>query len=128
MDGAVGKRGSIAVIERFIRSLKDECTRRISVPLRKADFDREISSYLAWYAEARPHMSLGGRTPNEVYYGRQPANEAPRLETRLKYPRDAWCASPQAPVKGRRGVRVDIEVTLFEGRQHLPVIALKTVA
>jgi hypothetical protein len=55
-------------------------------------------------------------------------NEAPRLETRLKYPRDAWGASPQAPVKGRRGVRVDIEVTLFEGRQHLPVVALKTVA
>jgi len=101
--GAVGKYGSIAVIERFIRSLKDEWLRRMSIPLRKRDFDREVQVYLDWHAEHRPNMSLGGRTPNEVYSDRPPANEAPRLETRLKYPPDAWVASPQASVKGRRG-------------------------
>ncbi len=31
--GAVGKHGSIAILERFIRSMKTECTRRILVPL-----------------------------------------------------------------------------------------------
>ena len=30
--GAVGKHGSIAVLERFFRSMKTECTRRILVP------------------------------------------------------------------------------------------------
>jgi transposase InsO family protein len=29
--GAVGKTGSIAVVERFIRTLKDECTRRLAI-------------------------------------------------------------------------------------------------
>ena len=33
--GAVGKHGSIAVVEHFIRTLKDECTRRVVVPLRR---------------------------------------------------------------------------------------------
>jgi transposase InsO family protein len=36
--GAVGKYGSVAVVERLIRSLKTECTRRILVPYRCADF------------------------------------------------------------------------------------------
>jgi len=102
--------------------------RRISIPLRRRDFDREVQVYLAWYAEHRPHMALGGMTPNGVYYCQRPANEAPRLETRLKYPRDAWVASPQAPVKGRRGVRLDIEVVGFEGRRQLPVVRLVRVA
>ena len=31
--GAVGKHGSIAVVERAIRTLKNECTRRILLPL-----------------------------------------------------------------------------------------------
>ena len=35
--GAVGKKGSIAVIERFIRSLKRECLRVILVPLSEMD-------------------------------------------------------------------------------------------
>jgi transposase InsO family protein len=116
--GAVGKYGSIAVIERFNRTLKAECTRRITVPLRKREFERAVSSYLEWHAEHRPHMALGGRTPNE----------APRVETRRKYPRDAWVASPQAPVKGRRGRRVDIAVAYFKGRQHLPVVTLTPAA
>lgn len=33
--GAIGKHGSIAVVERLIKILKDECTRRILVPYRK---------------------------------------------------------------------------------------------
>jgi transposase InsO family protein len=33
--GAVGKHGSIAIVERFIRSMKQECTRRLVVPLRR---------------------------------------------------------------------------------------------
>jgi hypothetical protein len=58
------------------------------MPLRKQDLVRELAAYFDWYAEHRPHTHLRGRTPNEVYFGRRPANEVPRLEPRLKYPRD----------------------------------------
>ena len=44
--GAVGKSGSIAVVERFIRTLKSDCTRRICVPLRRRDFRAELSEVL----------------------------------------------------------------------------------
>ena len=41
--GAIGKYGSLAVIERFIRSLKNECTRLLPiVPLARTAFAREL--------------------------------------------------------------------------------------
>src|SRR5947209_7174625 len=56
--GAVGKRGSIAVVERFILSLKNEATRVWSVvPLVRRAFQREASRYLCWYNAYRPHMT-----------------------------------------------------------------------
>ena len=85
--GAVGKRGSIALIERFIKSLKDEWLRRITVPFRLGSMRTELSIYFAWFNEHRPHQSLGGRTPLEVYEGSAPANEMPRLEPRERWPR-----------------------------------------
>ena len=126
--GAAGKKGSIAVIERLIRSIKDEFLRRIRIPLVVEAMHADIQSYADWYNEHRPHEYLRGRTPNEVYFDRPAANEAPRYETRLKYPRDGWVASPQAPVKGRRGARLDIEVTQYAGRPELPIVALRQVA
>jgi hypothetical protein len=39
-----------------------------------------LTSFLAWYNDHRPHMRLGGRTPNEVYFGQHPANRRPRIE------------------------------------------------
>jgi transposase InsO family protein len=72
--GAVGKHGSIAVIERFIRSLKTECTRNLVVPYRREAIRREVGLYAAWYNEYRPNQALGGRTPNEVREGVEPAN------------------------------------------------------
>jgi hypothetical protein len=100
-------------------------------------FRREPTSvavYVRWFNEHRPHTYLRGRTPNEVYFGRKPANEQPRLEPRLEYPQDAWCASPpaggspQTSVRGRRGVRLALEVSHFEGKRHLPVVALRRAA
>ena len=40
--GAVGQLGSIAVVERFILTLKNECTRVILVPLRREAFHQEL--------------------------------------------------------------------------------------
>ena len=75
--GAVGKYGSIAVIERFIRTLKSECTRRIVVPLRRRNMRTELTCHLDWYSEHRPHDALDGRTLNEVYFDRPATSEAP---------------------------------------------------
>ena len=36
--GAIGRHGSIAVVERLIRTIKDEGTRRIVIPQRQASF------------------------------------------------------------------------------------------
>jgi len=42
--GAVGKYGSIAVVERFIRTLKSECTRRLLVPYERNALHRELAA------------------------------------------------------------------------------------
>lgn len=57
--GAVGKKGSIAVIERFFLTLKNECTRRLLVAFRESSFRRELDAYLSWYKRASP--ALGNR-------------------------------------------------------------------
>ncbi len=126
--GAVGRHGSLAVIERLIRTVKDECTRRIMVPLRVEKVRAELDAFFRWYNGQRPHMALRGRTPDEVYFWRKAADEQPRYEPRRKYPRDAWCASTQTKVKGRRGVRLRLDVSHFEGRKHLPLLSVRPAA
>ena len=126
--GAVGKYGSIAVVERFIRTLKDECTRRVSIPLRRHDMRRELTCHLDWYNEHRPHEFLVGITPNEVYHDRPAANEMPRIEVRPHWPPDASCAASETAVDGVSGQKVELLVSYHAGRKHLPVIRLKRVA
>ena len=48
---------------RFWRSLKDECCRRIVVPLGLVEMQSELDVYTAWYNQHRPHRALGGATP-----------------------------------------------------------------
>jgi putative transposase len=126
--GAIGKHGSIAVIERFIRTMKEECTRSLLVPYDGAALRREISLYISWYNDHRPHSLLKARTPNEIYYGRPPACTAPRFEPRQAWPRGSPCAAPQAPVRGRRAARLKLRVSYFSGRKHLPIVQLNRAA
>jgi len=98
------------------------------VPLRLDEMRAELSSWFRWYNGCRPHMALRSRTPDEVYRDLEPANEQPRYEPRRRYPLDAWCASPQTKVKGRRGVKLRLDVSCFEGRRHLPVVGIRPVA
>jgi putative transposase len=127
--GAIGKSGSIAVIERFIRTLKSECTRLLSVVsyVRRA-FQRELSLFIEWYNEHRPHDTLKGATPNEVYFKRRQANQAPRFEPRSAYPRGSPCAKPQTLVKGQPGVRLHLDIAFVSGRSHLPRVTLRRAA
>jgi hypothetical protein len=61
--GAVGKKGSIALIERCWRTLKHTLRLRFRRPLTKADLQRRAGYALVHYAFCRPHSALGGATP-----------------------------------------------------------------
>jgi len=127
--GAVGKKGSIAVIERFILSLKQEALRRVLVPLGVQAMQGIVEQYLTWYNEHRPHTALGGKTPNEVFEGTVPATERPRFEPRRRYPlrTPPARAAPKA-VRGKRGVVLQLVVKRLDDQPHLPVVELRRAA
>ena len=120
--------GSIAVVERFILTLKTECTRRILISFRRDAVRRELQMFTDWYNEARPHMTPGGKTPDEVYFRRRPANRRPRIEPRNCWPRGAPCAKPWALVAGSPGARFSLELGYHSGCRYLPIVALKRAA
>ena len=120
--GAIGKYGSIAVIERFNRSLKNEFTRRFLLPMNIDKMQTELDIYVEWFNAERPHQFLGGRTPDEVYHRKAPANSLPQFETRENLP-----ASPQRPTRGPCGAKLKLVVEPFKGRRHLPVVRLRRV-
>jgi len=117
--GRIGEPASIAIVERFIRSMKDECTRCLLVPMSLAGMRREIHLYTTWYNTQRTHMGLGGKTPQGVYEGR--ARRGQRFE-----PRPRWPHQPHRRKTG--GDRFRLHVTYIEGRKHLPVIELRRAA
>jgi DNA invertase Pin-like site-specific DNA recombinase len=126
--GAVGQHGSIAVAERFILTLKSCCLRVLSfVPLRLRAFRREVELFFAWYND-RPHTTLQGATPDEIYFARPPACRAPRFEARSAWPRASPCSKPQTLVKGQAGVKLSVNVSFVAGRRHLPRVSLTRAA
>jgi hypothetical protein len=76
-------------------------------------FRIQLTSFLAWYNEHRPHMRLGGRAPNEVYFRRHPANRRPRIEPRTHSLRRSRCARPQTLVAGQPGDRFTFKLGRF---------------
>jgi hypothetical protein len=125
--GAVGQYGSIAIIERTFRTLK-ECIRALAaVPLVRRSFLHELDLIVAWYND-RPHTTLHGATPDEVYFGRRPVCRQPRFEPRPGWPRAAPCAKPVVLVKGQPGVRLSFSVELVAHRRHLPCIVITRAA
>ena len=126
--GAVGKHGSIAVVERFIRTMKDEATRRIVIPQHRAALNRELNAFFVWYNEHRPHTKLGGKTPNEVYFRLRPENRRPRIEPRKRWHRPLPCARPSTLIAGQPGDRFELNVDWHDGRRHLPIVSLKRAA
>ncbi len=120
--GAVGKHGSIAVIERFIRSLKDEALGRLRLmPLAVTEMTAEVDAYACWYNAERPHQALGGDTPAERMTGLIPARQSRRIETRPRHPLPR--GSPRTRCR-RMTEPVSLTVTHVRSRAHLPVPVL----
>ena len=126
--GAVGKHGSIAVIERFILTLKKNYVPFTLVPSNRKTFIKHLQLFVLWYNEHRPHTALAGKTPHEVYYRLLGRNKTVRFEPRTRWPVRSRCASPQAPIQGLPGTRLALQVTYLGGRRTLPVVKLKTAA
>ena len=124
--GAIGEHGSIAVLERFFRSLKTEMLRKLPwVPLAMNKLAAEVTAYVGWYHEHRPHQGLGGVTPLELRTGTRPAAQQRRIETRPGYP----LRDKRAKTKARRPTgKLVLVVEHFGGREHLPVVSLREAA
>jgi len=128
--GAIGKYGSVALVERFWRSLKEEAFGFVLCvpPLGLCEMSALCKAYVGWFNEWRPHQALGGRTPHEVFEGVLPAHRKPRLEPRARYPARAACARPRVPVRGNPGVKLELIVSHPEQAPHLPLVELNTAA
>jgi putative transposase len=126
--GAIGQHGSIALLERFVRTLKQECCAMIGVPYSLDAMQGELVQFFRWYCDLRPHQSLRGATPAEVYEGRKPANQQPRLEPRARYPARSPCAAPRVPAHRPRGAKLRLAVKCQDGARHLPIVELTRVA
>ena len=122
--GKISEHGSIARVERFHRSMKDECTRRIIVPTSQSEFEHELTHWMRWYNSHRPHMSLKGRTPDEVFFKKRAANTLPRIEPRASLKHSSPCAKPRTMMAGKAGRKIDVQIAFLEGRKHLPIIQI----
>jgi transposase InsO family protein len=70
--GAVGQHGSIAVTERVNRTLKEEWLRRVPLIRGRGHLAELCAGFSLWYNEWRPHMTLRGLRPGDVYGREQP--------------------------------------------------------
>jgi hypothetical protein len=124
--GAIGRKGSIATVERFFLALKTEMLSRLAlVPFRLCAMQHEVRAYAFWYNQYRPHTSLGGRTPAEVRDGLVAACDRPAVEPRARYP-----LARGQPTRMARRVRGKLELVVehVDGRAHLPIVSLRQAA
>jgi putative transposase len=109
--GAIGKTGSIAIVERLWRTLKETLSLRPLKPLTRADLERRLKTGLLHYAYLRSHHALAGATPAEVYFGIRPAH-----------------LSAVSPPRGRPGERspgLGLVVVHLDPERCLPVLIPK---
>ncbi len=77
--GAVGKHGSISVTERVIKTLKYEWLKRVPIIKGFDHLTTLCEEFECWYNNWRPHMTLDGIRPDDVYYDKKP--EKPKRDS-----------------------------------------------
>ncbi len=87
--GAVGQSGSIALLERFWRSLKDEYARGLFLCRPVRSIEADVARYARWFNAERPHQGLGD--PDT----RRGPREAPTKSAARSGPRGAPGALPR---------------------------------
>ncbi len=123
-SGAIGKKGSIALVERFIRSMKTEGLRCIIIPMTLLAMNRELAFFARWYNVHRPHQSLDGAPPAEVRDGCKPAHKVFGYETRAMHPLYGRITKRRGIERVERMTKLELIVSNVEGRQHLPIVEL----
>jgi hypothetical protein len=106
--GAVGKTGSIALIERFWKTAKQLLGLPFYKPLLARELSRRIETTFFYYTHLRPHHGLGGATPQEILTASRPLH----LEA-------------VAPPRGRPGERaapVPFHTAFLEAGRPLPYL------
>jgi transposase InsO family protein len=90
--GAVGRHGSIALIERMWRTAKETLDFDSVRPNVPAILAERVAVIVDYYSTRRPHMALGNATPEEIHTGRPS-----RAHSAKRVPR-AWRGEPSPPV------------------------------
>jgi hypothetical protein len=106
--GAVGKHGSIGIIDRFFRTIKDALGLRTWRSLQREDLERRLDTALTHYSLHRPHQSLAGATPGEIYFGFEPT-----------------CRSAVPPRRARDGDSANVvpfRIAHLDAGQRFPII------
>lgn len=101
--GAVGKKGSIGVIERLWRSMKHEYVRHLFLYRPMGALESRLRRWCRWHNAERPHQGLGQQTPDDIYRHR-----------------------PPRPTRNLTGGT--LHVRFFDGDRRLPVLRLDDAA
>lgn len=89
--GAIGRSSSVALIERFWRTLKAALRLPLFRPLTQADLERRLAFAVLHYTFHRPHKGLAGATPAEILFG------WPQAASRAVHPPRGTPGSPTPP-------------------------------
>jgi transposase InsO family protein len=114
--GAIGRTGSIAIIERLWRTLKEMLELRVVPPLSLSHLEHRVELGLCYYATWRPHQGLRGATPAELYFGQQPAGH------------DAVPPPRAGPGTMSGPGKLPFEVVYLDAEQRLPFLVPTTLA
>jgi transposase InsO family protein len=106
--GAVGKHGSIGIIDRFFRTLKESLGLATWRHLHREDLERRLETALTHYAVFRPHQALSGATPAEVFFGDEPA-----CRSAVRPPRATDANGPAA---------VPFRMSYLDAEQRFPIV------
>jgi transposase InsO family protein len=98
--GAIGKHGSIAVTERVNKTLKYEWLKRAAF-IKGIDHLTELcKEFEIWYNSWRPHMTLNGFRPDDVYYNNKP--DKPERNDKTVPNNIEQCFFPETKITGYR--------------------------